>query len=653
MDGHDSLSAALQHATCANKVLLATIDELTRSKLESERYAYEVAEENLLNIFTTSPELIAAARKSAREATKTCPAAGAAAGLNGWKTDHSEAEINQSTCKSCTSSTDRVLTAVSAFIGQYKYPRPVAMFYLSVASDLAAKHAAEEELRSELLILMRRVHRCCYEGRAQRAELDRVAVQQKKHHAAAVTAEEQLRQSQFSNQSLTTRIKKLEDQLQQGHTAAESSEKELIARNRQLEAQLNKLALTSNADQPAQQLVDQLRKENAVRRRNVAEQHRKHNAAISVLTERLRAAERTLQEADARNRTLDAQLKTATARFQWSTTALSNLQKSHARVAEVEVQTQKIQEAALRQAASDSLSDKQEINDLKAQVLRLQELNSGLLARLDDDGGGYYGEHGCDYPPLRPPTAVWAESGGLSSLRSAALTGTAQSSETVAPQPASTTATSSLRTAPTPQPAEPLGLTPARTMPQPLPPRRTPPSSGPPGQRPPAPTGPQPCLLLLRSRNPGIQVVLVRDFLLFKGTQRPLDRTDNPAELMMDIDLHGITRKPAVNVLHSSLLYYYYLLETKALDERGSRHECVVAEESSSSRRNRTVQDLGTTIKCITIVYVVGQGIHSAGAVPILRNTFMRVLAECWGMFEHGIDASNEGQIFVKVRRLK
>jgi hypothetical protein len=159
------------------------------------------------------------------------------------------------------------------------------------------------------------------------------------------------------------------------------------------------------------------------------------------------------------------------------------------------------------------------------------------------------------------------------------------------------------------------------------------------------------CLRHLKSRNPGIQVVLEQDFLLFKGTQRPLARTDSPTELVMDIDLHGITRKPAVDILQSSLLYYYNLLGTKTLDAMCSRDECAVAAESS--RRNRAVQDLSTTIKCITIVYMVGQGVHSPGAVPILRNTFMRELDEYWSMFEHGIDASNEGQIFVKVRRLK
>jgi hypothetical protein len=161
------------------------------------------------------------------------------------------------------------------------------------------------------------------------------------------------------------------------------------------------------------------------------------------------------------------------------------------------------------------------------------------------------------------------------------------------------------------------------------------------------------CLRHLRSRNPGVQVVLEQDFLLFKGTQRPLARTDSPTELLMDIDLHGIMRKPAVDILQSSLLYYYNLLGTKALDAMCSRDECAVVAESNGSRRNRALQDLGTTIKCITIVYVVGQGVHSPGAVPILRNTFMRELDEYWSMFEHGIDASNEGQIFVKVRRLK
>jgi hypothetical protein len=160
------------------------------------------------------------------------------------------------------------------------------------------------------------------------------------------------------------------------------------------------------------------------------------------------------------------------------------------------------------------------------------------------------------------------------------------------------------------------------------------------------------CLRHLRIRNPGIQVVLEQDFLLFKGTQRPLARTDSPTELVMDIDLHGITRKPAVDILQSSILYYHNLLGTKTLDAMCSRDECAVAAESNS-RRNRAVQDLSATIKCITIVYVVGQGVHSPGAVPILRNTFMRELDKYWSMFEHGIDANNEGQIFVQVRRLK
>lgn len=160
------------------------------------------------------------------------------------------------------------------------------------------------------------------------------------------------------------------------------------------------------------------------------------------------------------------------------------------------------------------------------------------------------------------------------------------------------------------------------------------------------------CVHHLRSRNPGIQVALDQDCLVYKGTQRPLARTDNPSELLIEIDLHGLTRKPAVDVLQSSLLYYHSILGTKALDAMCSREECAVA-ESSSSRKTGSASSLSTTVKGITVLYVVGQGIHSPGAVPILRNTFMRELESFWSVFEHGIDAANEGQVFVKVRKLK
>jgi hypothetical protein len=149
----------------------------------------------------------------------------------------------------------------------------------------------------------------------------------------------------------------------------------------------------------------------------------------------------------------------------------------------------------------------------------------------------------------------------------------------------------------------------------------------------------------IRSRNPGIQVRYDQDFLLYVGHQQQFSLTENPSELRRDIDLHGLTKKPALDVLQSSLLYYHELLAPGKLEHHLSATALVPPVYGKSTFPGR--------VNAIVVVYVVGQGLHSPGAIPILRNTFVRELSQYWSMFESFIDPANAGQILVKVKRVR
>eukprot|EP01032_Pedospumella_encystans_P007489 gene7489-8983_t len=159
-------------------------------------------------------------------------------------------------------------------------------------------------------------------------------------------------------------------------------------------------------------------------------------------------------------------------------------------------------------------------------------------------------------------------------------------------------------------------------------------------------------LTLLRLRNPGIQVRLDGECMVYKGTQRDYCVISEAGELHVSIDLHGQTRKPAVDLMQSSLLHYHQLLSTKEMNHYAAPAG-VLRRSSKAHKANKPAcKSLFAEVKCVRIMYVVGQGLHSVGAVPVLRNTLMEEVSTYWSMFDAAIDVENQGQIVVRVRRL-
>jgi len=159
-------------------------------------------------------------------------------------------------------------------------------------------------------------------------------------------------------------------------------------------------------------------------------------------------------------------------------------------------------------------------------------------------------------------------------------------------------------------------------------------------------------LMHLRTRNPGIIVGLDEDCMVYKGTQTDCCVVNAAGELTVSVDLHGQTRKPAVDFMQSSLLHYHALLASRHMDHY-TAPEGVQRRISKTQKANKAVSKLQfAEVKCVTITYVVGQGLHSEGAVPVLRNTLMQDLKAFWSEFDAVIDPENNGQIIVKVRRL-
>ena len=156
----------------------------------------------------------------------------------------------------------------------------------------------------------------------------------------------------------------------------------------------------------------------------------------------------------------------------------------------------------------------------------------------------------------------------------------------------------------------------------------------------------------LCTRIPGIIVSLDEDCMVDKGTQNDCCVVNAAGELIVSVDLHGQTRKPAVDLMQSSLRHYHAMLASRHMDHF-TAPEGVQRRISKSQKANKAVSKLQfAEIKCVTITYVVGQGLHSEGAVPVLRNTLMQDLKAFWSDFDAVIDPENNGQIIVKVRRL-
>lgn len=159
-------------------------------------------------------------------------------------------------------------------------------------------------------------------------------------------------------------------------------------------------------------------------------------------------------------------------------------------------------------------------------------------------------------------------------------------------------------------------------------------------------------LTLLRLRNPGIRVSLDGDCMVYKGTQMDCCVITEAGELHVSIDLHGQTRKPAVDLMQSSLLHYHQLLCSRQMDHF-TAPTGVLRRSSKAHKANKPAcKSLFAEVKCVRVNYVVGQGLHSVGAVPVLRNTLMEEVSTYWSMFDAAIDAENQGQIVVRVRRL-
>lgn len=158
-------------------------------------------------------------------------------------------------------------------------------------------------------------------------------------------------------------------------------------------------------------------------------------------------------------------------------------------------------------------------------------------------------------------------------------------------------------------------------------------------------------LMHLRTRNPGILVSLDDGCMVFKGMQADCCVVNAAGELAVSLDLHGQTRKQALDLMQSSLLYYHNLFSSGHMDNYVLQEE--LRHISQTQKANKAVSKLQfAEVKCVAITYVVGQGLHSEKAVPVLRNTLMRDLKSFWSDFNAVIDPVNQGQIVVKVRRL-
>jgi DNA-nicking Smr family endonuclease len=141
-----------------------------------------------------------------------------------------------------------------------------------------------------------------------------------------------------------------------------------------------------------------------------------------------------------------------------------------------------------------------------------------------------------------------------------------------------------------------------------------------------------------------------QDFLLYIGHERQFSLTENPSELRVDIDLHGMTKKPALDILQSSLLYYHELLVPGKLEQMLATRAMML---STSNKAGVALSLNPSRVKAFVVVYVVGQGLHSPGAVPVLRNAFTRELEQYWSVFDSFTDPANAGQIVVRVRRVR
>jgi hypothetical protein len=164
---------------------------------------------------------------------------------------------------------------------------------------------------------------------------------------------------------------------------------------------------------------------------------------------------------------------------------------------------------------------------------------------------------------------------------------------------------------------------------------------------------------LFQQRNNGVLVSVKNDELVFYGTEAPLNIVgpDSAREAIVCFDFHGLTRVPALDLMHSVLLHYVgawrrYLMSRNSNDlgyiaATSLGGSTSTSTSTSGSCRGRS--DCGS-FKALVVVLIVGQGMHTRNwNNPVLRTLFQQELKRCWSTLDSYVDPSNPGQIIVKL----
>ncbi|KAJ1440598.1 hypothetical protein B484DRAFT_443306 [Ochromonadaceae sp. CCMP2298] len=149
-------------------------------------------------------------------------------------------------------------------------------------------------------------------------------------------------------------------------------------------------------------------------------------------------------------------------------------------------------------------------------------------------------------------------------------------------------------------------------------------------------------LAKLRHNNRGIIVHGEGGCIEFGGmetgeiaTRQWTGTVNNTGGLVVSIDLHGLTRRPCWEVVTSSLVYYRNVLRVS----------------SNPSARHMTVRDSRySTVQYIQVQYIVGRGVHSPSAVPVLRRMVLQVLSEFAYPIEVHPYKDNDGEIQIVLK---
>ena len=137
---------------------------------------------------------------------------------------------------------------------------------------------------------------------------------------------------------------------------------------------------------------------------------------------------------------------------------------------------------------------------------------------------------------------------------------------------------------------------------------------------------------------------------VYGGTNAQLCYDPTAEEVGVSIDLHGLTREPAIQMLNTSLLHYNNML--KEFNNKGTlTNHSEISALSLQHKQSKNGDDL-QRIKSVLIMYVVGQGLHSVGGVPLLRNIVLRELESTWDTLKVEISSDNAGQVCVKMRNV-